>query len=346
MKIGDITANYIHELLTIGTTLGLAPSALLSQIGLSPKALQQGDERIDLVYLMRLGYTIIQQTGRYDLGLLGAANTHVSRFGYAGLAALTAVNLGDALQTLVDFEGLYCSCYRGSSKLHVDPAGAQLQFYSISPYNDYNRFVVDSILFTWLRSLRDLTAQDDLVRSIHIEFAAPHYQVSYTHATRAKVHFSQPANFLLLRENALSTPLPSANPWLHQELLQECKKKLAQIAHANTWNHRVQRVLGTMLHGKAPTIDAVAEQLGIPSWTLRRKLSDENASFQGIVDSTRKDVALSYLRNTELSFGEVSYLLGFSTPGAFQRAFKRWMDTTPGDYRRLQARRNKGALPE
>jgi AraC-like DNA-binding protein len=97
-----------------------------------------------------------------------------------------------------------------------------------------------------------------------------------------------------------------------------------------------------MLHGRTPSIDEVATSLGIPSWTLRRKLRDENASFQDIVDDMRRDVALSYMRNTELSFGEISYLLGFSTPGAFQRAFKRWTDSTPGEFRRQrQLERNQ-----
>lgn len=50
----------------------------------------------------------------------------------------------EAARTLIRFEPLYGSNYRGQSSLHEDAQGAWLRFYSISPYNAYNRFVVDS----------------------------------------------------------------------------------------------------------------------------------------------------------------------------------------------------------
>ena len=78
----------------------------------------------------------------------------------------------------------------------------------------------------------------------------------------------------------------------------------------------------------------VALQFGMPSWTLRRKLKEEDTAYQSLVDEMRRDVALSYMKNTDLTFGEISYLLGFSTPGAFQRAFKRWSGQTPGEFRK------------
>ena len=50
------------------------------------------------------------------------------------------------------------------------------------------------------------------------------------------------------------------------------------------------------------------------------------------------DLAMAYIRDTELAFGEIAYLLGFASAEAFQRAFKRWNQKTPGEYRREQRR--------
>lgn len=334
MKIGDITANYITDLLATARSLGLNSEQLLNDINLPAKELKDSDNRIDLLYLMRLGHNIIHRTQRPELGLLAASTTSITRYGYAGLAALTAPTLAEALQTLVRYEALYGRCYRGNSKLVRTPHQTSLNFYSIAPYNDYTYFVVDTVLCSWVKVIAWLTGRTDIVQIAHIEFSMPDYYDHYPAAFNCPVQFHQECNQLILNPDHIDTPVLHANASLHDRLVKECETQMGKISLANTYCNRVQRVLGTMLHGKTPTIEEVAQELGIPSWTLRRKLNEEEASFQEIVDEMRRDVALSYMRNTELSFGEISYLLGFSTPGAFQRAFKRWAGTTPGEYRR------------
>ncbi|MHB8822908.1 MAG: helix-turn-helix transcriptional regulator, partial [Pseudomonadaceae bacterium] len=80
----------------------------------------------------------------------------------------------------------------------------------------------------------------------------------------------------------------------------------------------------------------IANRLQLPSWTLRRKLHEEGTRYRDILNDTRRDLAMAYIRDTDSAFGEIAWLLGFSSAEAFQRAFRRWTGQTPGAYRRAQ----------
>jgi AraC-like DNA-binding protein len=85
--------------------------------------------------------------------------------------------------------------------------------------------------------------------------------------------------------------------------------------------------------GSSPTIEALARQLAVSPRTLQRRLAAEGVSFQQVVDDVRREAAERLLANASLAVGEIGYLLGFSEPSAFHRAFRRWHDVTPQDFR-------------
>mgnify|MGYP005723643453 CR=1 FL=1 len=340
MKIGDTPAYHIKSLLEVAQELGASPKQLLLDAELDPQEIEDDDNRIDLTYLMRLGRSAINQTNRPDLGLIMGRKSQISSLGFAGLAAMTAQSLGQGLEIICHYEHLHSRCYRGTIQLQEQDNEAALVFYSISPYNDYNRFVVDSVLSNWAKLVSLLTQRGDLVQRVEIEFAPTHYRDCYGSVFGCPVAFNSQQNALILERNALDIELKEHNPRLHTEFKRLCDQQLTLLGQTDSVSHKVQKVLGTQLHGQTPTIDEVALKLGTPSWTLRRKLKEENTTYQTLVDEMRRDVALSYTKNTDLSFGEIAYLLGFSTPGAFQRAFKRWSGQTPGEYRKsLQNKR-------
>jgi len=66
---------------------------------------------------------------------------------------------------------------------------------------------------------------------------------------------------------------------------------------------------------------------------MQRKLQEHGTSFSQVLDAIRKEMALTYLRQTQNSVLYVSDRLGFSEQSAFQRAFKRWTGMTPRRYR-------------
>jgi len=101
----------------------------------------------------------------------------------------------------------------------------------------------------------------------------------------------------------------------------------------------VRRVLASEVAGGDIRIEAVARRLGFSARTLQRRLTASGVSYQQLVDSARREAAARYLANSSLAIGEIAYLLGYSEPSAFHRAFKRWNGTTPHSLRRAHASR-------
>jgi AraC-like DNA-binding protein len=58
---------------------------------------------------------------------------------------------------------------------------------------------------------------------------------------------------------------------------------------------------------------------------------------EGAHDARRRDLALRYLADPKIAIAEVAYLLGYSEPSPFHRAFKRWTGVTPTEARRRAA---------
>lgn len=336
-RLGDLSVGFVHSLADAVRSFGHDPQPLLAQYGLDDARLAQAGARLSIPRYMRLGHAAIQLTGQPGLGLRMGRLSHISQAGLAGVAAAQAPNVREAARTLIRFEALYGSNYRGQSSFHEDAEGAWLRFYSISPYNGYNRFVVDSIFAGWLQQLSSLSESRVLADRVEIEFDAPAYLNDYADLSPQPVAFSADTNQLRLNQRTLGLRNPQHCPSTWKHLLQLCEKELEQLTRTRSLRERITRLLGPLLNGgREPDLEEIAARLKLPAWTLRRKLSEEGTGFRNILNDTRRDLAMTYIRDTELAFGEIAYLLGFASAEAFQRAFKRWTSQTPGEFRRSQ----------
>lgn len=332
MKLGDLSVGYLYSLQAALLSLEHDPVALFSTYRVSPAHMTIANARISIPRFMRLGHAAIRLTGRADIGLLMGQHSQPSHFGLPGLTAQCAPTLGQAFETLVRFERLISQNYRGHSSYQA-PA---TRFYSISPYNAFNLFVVDSALATRLQMARQLTDGAARLREVHIEFPEPSYVTNYERVFGCPVLFEQAHNQLLWDPASLKLPLLQSAATTYAHLLELCQQQLIELTRHRRLRERVEEILSPQLHSHLPTLDEVARQLGMPGWTLRRRLkTEDNTRFQDIIDGIRQQLAISYVRDTETTLGEVSFLLGFSSPAAFQRAFKRWTGSAPGQYRRL-----------
>ena len=84
-------------------------------------------------------------------------------------------------------------------------------------------------------------------------------------------------------------------------------------------------------------MEELARELAMSTRTLQRKLREEQTTYQELLETLQQEVAVNYLQESNLTISEIAYLLGYSEPGVFTRAFKRWTGHSPTAYRQQQA---------
>jgi AraC-like DNA-binding protein len=104
---------------------------------------------------------------------------------------------------------------------------------------------------------------------------------------------------------------------------------LKSLQGADSMRGRVEQRLMPILHTGDISADRLACALGMSRPTLYRRLKEEGTTFEIVLDDLRRRLALHYLSGRKVSVNETAYLVGFSDPAAFSRAFKRWTGATP-----------------
>ena len=143
---------------------------------------------------------------------------------------------------------------------------------------------------------------------------------------------------------ALELPLRRRDPVLRGWLERQAAAILARLPASGDACDEVRAVLSAQATAGEMTIEAVARRLSTTPRTLQRRLARGGTSFETLRDDARRHAAELYLSGTTLTIAEVTYLLGYSEPTAFHRAFRRWHGTTPQAFR-AQASPSRRATP-
>ncbi len=176
--------------------------------------------------------------------------------------------------------------------------------------------------------------------------SVPHFSVNFMHARPESIEeyertfgecalsFDAPWSGFTIPRTYLDQPVVSADPKLHALIRSHAEALLAELPRAKSVTEKVREIAADELAGGSLNISSVARKLNTTSRTLARRLESEKTSFRLIVDDLRQKLALRYVGYSDLPLSEVAFLLGFSQLSAFHRAFKRWSQETPLDYRR------------
>jgi AraC-like DNA-binding protein len=148
----------------------------------------------------------------------------------------------------------------------------------------------------------------------------------------APVAFGQPENALWLDPGMVTESLATANPELVRVNDQIVTDYLAQLDR-NDVTMRVKSKLIERLPSGQVSEEGIASSINVSQRSLQRKLKQQGVSFTRLLENTRRELSMQYVRNPQHSLNEVAFLLGFAEPSNFSRAFKRWYGRSPSQFR-------------
>ena len=95
----------------------------------------------------------------------------------------------------------------------------------------------------------------------------------------------------------------------------------------------IKSLISDSIEYELPRFEEIADRLQMSASTLRRRLLEENTSYQQLKDECREAAAIEHLHRNDMNIQEIGERLGFSETSSFVRSFRKWTGMTPKTYR-------------
>jgi len=328
--MGSVSVVLVRPLAAAVGSAGL--EALCGAADLTPQMLADDDARISAPQFCVAWAEALRLTGNRTLPLALAAATPPGAFGIVEYVCRSAPTLGEALRRWVRYLNLLDDAVTVGLATEGDRAFLRVERESEAPAPASHELCWALVA----RYARELVTRPFRVLAVELAHRAPDDVAPYRAWFDAPVTFDAPITQLVLPRSALDAALVSADPSLLAILTRAADELAKQTPTDPLLTAQVKRALREALRSDEAHVDAIAKRLGLTSRSLQRRLEDEGTTFKQVREEVRRELAQRYL-DDGLAIAEISFLLGFSEPSAFFRAFKRWTGLTPLEARRRAA---------
>lgn len=334
MSEPTIAAGFARAFLDFAAAKGARRRSLIEQSQIYPENLTDPDKRVPLANYIALMKAAIQlcnqpalalhfgeQVSLQDisiLGLLGRGETAEEARQHATRYIRLAIDDGDRESAPIEFVRENNNVWlRFNSALYVEHP------------------LLTESAFARCMSGRGKRSEDGngchwpSPKAFSFTHKEPAYRAEYDRIFRVPLIFGSNKNAILFGDELLSVRLPPTSRYVLDLLTKRAEGLLAMLEGSKSTRDRVESLLRPMLAGGEVNVEIISRKLGVSRQTLFRKLKAEGVTFERVLDELRHNLALHYLKEKKISVSETAYLVGFSDPGSFSRAFKRWTGSSP-----------------
>jgi len=267
--------------------------------------------------------------GLAAVGLLLAKAQRYMVLGPLGQLMASCETLGSALGTYVAVQ--MTNSTAAAAYLHPVGDDYALGFGVYAPELPSSH-IYDAAAATAYNVVHDLTGGAVRPQEVLLSRPVPPDADVYARYFRCPVRFNEGQTCLILSGRDMGFKLPSANAKLRENLLTALQRQLSQQPPG--FAPRVKHVLRPLLLAGSASHREVSAHLNMHPRTMGRRLEEEGVTFEQLKDEVRLAVSSELLARTDIAVSDVATALGYATPSAFVRAFRRWTGSSPSAWRK------------
>jgi AraC-like DNA-binding protein len=273
----------------------------------------------------------------------GAAQTHDACFGLhrggefglkknGGVIAYLAAcaeTLGEAISYYQRYVSIVCNAF--AIEAERDDEGIRVVLNVAGAAWARCRHLSEFTAARTVSGLRGVTGVQLRPLSIQFAHARAGPVAEFRRLFGCKVDFRERADAIQLSTDTLALRIPTADNRLGIMLRSYADgllKRVRRKGRGSLADAAAAMIAQRLSSGEASLRD-VARRLDLSERTLRRRLQQSGVSFSELVSRVRRDLADDWLQRTDFNLKHISYLLGYSDPTAFSRAYKRWTGRSP-----------------
>lgn len=315
-------------------SVGLDAAALLAAKGHDPAVLKDPDARIPLALYLDAEAAAVEATGDPCFGLHMGEHAEPGSWNILGYMMMNCTTLAEAFAKSGRYHKIIGTLIRGKPGLGKSGFKIVLKVPPHAPAMPRHCF--EATLASMVVIARKLAGRPDIAPN-EVRFSAPApsaqaFFEEYRRVFRCPVRFAQGEDSIAFEPSLGAVPVLAPNPGLLRLFEEHADEFLARIEGGRTTTRKVSEIILSRLDDRKLGIKAVARELSMSVRSLQARLLAEGSPFSALLQDTREALAKKHLREG-YTVEDITFMLGFSDPSAFRKAFKKWTGLTPKEFR-------------
>ena len=329
-----VGAGLARGLMKFAIARGADPAALSARSGITSADVGDQDHRVPISSYIALMRAAKDLSGDAAIALHYGDEVDLSEVSIAGLIMNASADMREAFVQMNRFGRLAVEVETEAGESRFKHVLENGELWLVDTRANPNAFheLTEVTFARQICGLRRFLPRPFALK-VHVTHPAPAYAAEYSRVFGCPVVFEGRWNAMRTDATLQSHKVALQPHYVFGVLSEKAEALVRQLENSKSARGRVESLLMPMLHTGDVGMDAIATKMGVSRQTLFRRLKAENVTFEKVLDDLRHRLALNYLSGRKASVNETAYLVGFSDPAAFSRAFKRWTGKSPSEMR-------------
>jgi len=325
-----VSVTVLSQMFLYLASLKVDIDAFLRSLGVDPETVKSPDAYIPIETYLLIQDEAANYVNDPYFGLHMGEFAEAGSWSILGYMMMNCKNLGEAFEKSSRYSRIIGNLIEARAELKFNRI--KVIFFTPPHAPKMSRHCFEATFSSSVRMMRNFTGVDINPLEVTFIYPEPESRSEYERIFHCPVHFGQKENTFTLAMSVVNTPILLANPGLLEYFEKYAQDFLADMDRQNEHARAVTKIILARMDDEALSINKVAKEMAVSVRTLQNRLKEEGVVFSELLTETRQRLAKKYLQEN-YTVEQITYLLGFSEPSVFRKAFKKWSGITPREYR-------------